>query len=279
LIIELLCANGHDLSAQVDEVFRILQRDEFRYYDKYKIPPDADDLGLLLRLHRYSAQKEAHREMLHRPLRWMESNVLPSGEFPVYFTRDIDVPIDPGNRWATRCMSVEINILLGLIDYDWERYQALVEKSALNLFERLLKHGLGLTTNYDLLYALWIIPTLMARLSIQPIGSELQEKIELVRSVVRERVAREAQRRFISPQQAAFLTLACLGHPAEALFRPQWITILMKNQRYDGSWEAEPFYPTPNRGGVATWYASRPITTAFCTHALQTYRKHRAEEG
>ena len=47
LIIELLCANGHDLSAQVDEGFRTLQRNEFRYYDNYKIPPDADDLAAI----------------------------------------------------------------------------------------------------------------------------------------------------------------------------------------------------------------------------------------
>jgi hypothetical protein len=279
LIIELLCANGHDLSAQVDEVFRTLQRNEFRYYDNYKIPPDADDLGLLLRLHQYSAQKEAHREMLQRPLRWMESNVLPSGEIPVYFTKDVDLAMDLGNRWAIRCMSVESNLLLGLIDYDWEQYQALIEKSALHLCGRLLENGLGLTGNYDLFYALWIIPTLMAHLSTQPIGSELQEKMKGACSVVRDRLVRETHRRFISPQQAAYLTLACLGHPAEALFRPQWITLMLKNQRYDGSWEAEPFYPTPNRGGVATWYASRSITTAFCYHALQTYRKHRAEEG
>lgn len=274
LIIELLSANGHDLAPQVAEVFGWLHQDEFRYYDEYDIPPDADDLGLLLRLYPYSDQKGRHQELLQQPLRWMESNVLPSGEIPVYFTHDVDVPIAPGNAWATHCIAVEINLLLGLIEYDWGRYQGLVEKSALNLFERLLKKGLGLTGNYDLLYTMWVASNLIGQLSSRPIHADLRARIKQVDTILRDRLAREARRRFTSPQDAAFLSLVCLGCPAPPLFRPEWITILLKNQRYDGAWEAEPLYPTPNRGGVPTWYSSRSMTTAFCYHALQTYQRH-----
>jgi hypothetical protein len=274
-ILELLGANGHDIAEQVDEVFSTLYRNDFRYYDKFDIPPDTDDLGLLLRLVRYSDQKAANRAMLERPLRWLESNVLPTGEIPVYLTEGVDVPIAPADRWATRCISVESNLLLGLIDYDWERYQALIEGSALNLFDRLLRHGLGLTANYDLLYALWVLSHLMAQLSARPVSAAVRDGLEAAGAAVRQRLAQVARGRFVSPQDAAFLTLACLDHPGEPLFRPHWITVLLKNQRYDGSWEAEPFYPTPNRGGLPTWYASRCITTAFCYHALQAYRRRR----
>ena len=99
--------------------------------------------------------------------------------------------------------------------------------------------------------------------------------MEQARIALRGRLARETRRRTLNPQDAALLTLTCLGHAAdEALFEPAWVAALLKNQRFDGSWQAEPFYPTPNRGGVATWYASRSVTTAFCYHALQTYRRH-----
>ena len=270
-ILELLCANGQDAAKQVDEVFGTLQHNDFRYYDNYRIPPDTDDLGLLLRLVRYSGQEATHREMLERPLRWLESNVLPTGEIPVYLTKDTDVSIAPADLWATRCIAVESNLLLGLIDYDWERHQALIEGAALNLFARLLQNGLGLTTNYDLLYALWVLSRLMAQLSVQSISADVRDKMEPASVSVQRRLAQAAKRRFASPQDAAFLTLACMDHPGEVPFRPHWITILLKNQRYDGSWEAEPFYPTPNRGGLPTWYASRTVTTAFCYHALQTY--------
>ena len=271
-ILEILGANGLDLAEQVDEVFGTLHGNDFRYYDRFDIPPDTDDLGLLLRLFPYSGRKDAQREMLARPLHWLESNVLPTGEIPVYLTEGVDVPIAPANRWATHCISVESNLLLGLIDYDWQRYQALIDRSALNLFDRLLQNGLGLTTNYDLLYALWVLSRLLAQLSARPLGAAVRERLEPAGAAVRQRLAQAAKRRFASPQDAAFLTLACLeDHPGESLFRPQWITVLFKNQRFDGSWEPEPFYPTVNRGGLPTWYASRSITTAFCYHALQTY--------
>jgi hypothetical protein len=98
--------------------------------------------------------------------------------------------------------------------------------------------------------------------------------MEQARVALRGRLAREARRRTLNPQDAALLTLTCLENAAaEALLNPAWIAVLLKHQRYDGSWQAEPFYPTPNRGGAATWYASRSVTTAFCYHALQTYRR------
>jgi hypothetical protein len=277
-ILEVLCANGHDLAEQVDEVLDTLRGHDFRYYDNFQIPPDTDDLGLLLRLVRYSGQEAVHRQMLERPLRWLECNILPTGEIPVYLTQDVDAAIAPGNRWATRCIAVESNLLLGLMDYDWARYQALIERAALNLFDRLLQNGLGLTTNYDLLYALWVLSRLLAQLSARPISADMRDRLAPASTAVQQRLAQAAKRRFASPQDAAFLTLACLAHPGEELFRPQWITVLLKNQRFDGSWETEPFYPTPNRGGLPTWYASRSMTTAFCYHALQTYRSRGQNE-
>jgi hypothetical protein len=273
LILEVLCASGHGLAGQVDEVFSILQSHDFRYYDTFRIPPDADDLGLLLRLYRYAGRQSAHQDALQRPLRWMERNVLPSGEIPVYFTEDVDTAIDPRNVWATHCLSVEINLLLGLIDYDWQRYEGLVERAMLALFDRLLKNGLGLTTNYDLLYALWALARLIERLSALEVGAAVRDQMGPASAAVRDRLAQAAVRRLVSPQDAAFLTLACQGGATGALFDPRWITVLLRNQRFDGSWEAEPFYPTPNRGGVPTWYASRTITTAYCYHALQTFRR------
>jgi hypothetical protein len=133
-----------------------------------------------------------------------------------------------------------------------------------------------LTTNYDLPYALWIALKLIGQLSARPVGAALRARIAQAGAALRDRLAREAKRRYLNPQDAALLTLACLDDTAaEAIFEPDWIATLLKNQRYDGSWQGQPFYPTPHRGGVAVWYASRTVTTAFCYHALQTYRGRR----
>ena len=91
-----------------------------------------------------------------------------------------------------------------------------------------------------------------------------------------QRFAIEIKRYRLSPQDAAFLTLICLSENAPSSikphFDPDWITLICKQQRYDGSWAGEPLFGTPTRGELATWYASNPVTTAYCYHALKTYR-------
>jgi len=47
-------------------------------------------------------------------------------------------------------MVLEISVI-SLIYYNWNRYNMIVEKAALNLFERLQKNGMGINTNYDML--------------------------------------------------------------------------------------------------------------------------------
>ena len=88
---------------------------------------------------------------------------------------------------------------------------------------------------------------------------------------------RDAARPVLSPQESAFLILACLSagdglaEKLEALLKPAWPLRLYKSQRYDGSWAAESLYGTPTRGEFAAWYSSRTVTTAFCYHALKRY--------
>ncbi len=284
LIIEVLCRNGHNMSGPVDMVFETLQATGFRYYDHDHLPPDADDLGLLLRLYPYSAQPEIHRQILQRPLRRLQESIRESGEIPVWLAQNVEG--DKADRplvslWGKSCATVEANVLLGLIDYDWVEYRALIKKSALNLFERLIAGGLSATLHYVPLYSLWTVFELIAKLS-RPISVALQDnlalqdKLNTAAQALAERLAVEAKRPgIITPQDAAFLTLAChsaaLPHASKSLFKPDWITLLSKTQRYDGSWAGEPLFGTPTRGEVATWYTSRSVTSAFCYHALKTY--------
>ncbi len=272
LIIELLSANGHDLSPQINEVFDRLHDSGFRYYENVPMPPDTDDLGLLLRLYQRSGRKETHRKMLQKPLDWLKKNIQPSGEIPVFLTRGVD-PSDYSRDeylvWGQSCAAVEANILLGLIAYDWSEYAPLIEQSALSLCERFIRNGVGNIAHYDLLYGLWVSFTLMAQLSAHPISNTLSEKIDLVRPILLERLGRESRQRRLSPQSAAFSILICSEHDADDLFDPEWIAKLLKQQRYDGSWDDEPLFTSPSRT-LITWYSSRTMTTAFCYHALRT---------
>ncbi len=279
LIIELLARHGHDMSESVGKVFDTLQATGFRYYDDDHLPPDSDDLGLALRLYPYSALPDIHRGMLQTPLNWLEACIQEAGEIPVWLVPD-KTQVEAETRrfvwlWGKSCAAVEANVLLGLIEYDWNGYHTLIEQAAKNLLERLMASGLGATLHYVPLYSLWIAFELIDRLLAQPISNTLQDKLDQTARTLAEQFIVETKRYRTTPQDAAFLSLIChsrrLSGLEDSAFKSEWITILAKTQRYDGSWAGEPLFGTPTRGEVATWYTSRSVTTAFCYHALKAY--------
>ncbi len=279
LIVEILSRHGHDLAAAVDQIFQTLQATGFRYFDFPGMPPDADDVGLLLRLFPYSRQQATHREMLQTPLRWLGDNVRPSGEIPVWFTRQADYNPPAGQStalWGQTCVTVEANLLLGLLAYDETGYQTLIEQSARSILDRWINQGLSATRHYGPLYSLWVGFELVAKLTAGPLQPALLDRLDRAIQSLTQRLEMETKRVSLTPQDAAFLTLACLSaespNAAKKLFNPRWIGILCQSQRYDGSWAGEPLYGTPTRGEFAAWYSSRSVTTASCYHALKKFQ-------
>ena len=102
----------------------------------------------------------------------------------------------------------------------------------------------------------------------------LREQLELVAAYMHDRLACEAEREDLSPQDAAFLILASLRSRVLP-FDVEWVTTLFKHQRHDGCWEGEPIFITPTaRNLTTTWFKSRTVTTAFAYHALKHYHAH-----
>jgi hypothetical protein len=178
--------------------------------------------------------------------------------------------------WGQSCVTVETNLLLGLLAYDETAYQTLIEKSARNILDRWINQGLGAARHYVPLYSLWVSFELLAKLAAGPPGTALLDRLDQAAQILAAQLEMETYRVSVTPQDASFLILACLsaGAPdaAKELFTPRWIDILCQSQRYDGSWAGEPLYGTPTRGEFAAWYHSRPVTTAFCYHALKNHR-------
>lgn len=279
LIAEILARHGHDMSAPINDVFTTLQAAGFRYYNHPHLPPDSDDVALLLRLYRFAAEPEKYRALLQTPLQWLAAAIDDSGAIPVWL-----MPGQPAEQagfvslWGQSCAAVEANVLLGLIAYDWAGYRQQVETSALNLFERWLKEGLAATHHYIPLYSLWVTVELAAQLSSLPISDALQDKLSQIIPSLIKYLTTESRRAVVSPQDAAFLTLIYhskeMPESVQSDFNPEWLTILAKHQRYDGSWAGEPLFGTPTRGELAAWYSSRLVTTAFCYHALKVSASH-----
>ncbi|MCQ3975364.1 MAG: hypothetical protein DPW09_18120 [Anaerolineae bacterium] len=282
LIAEILSRHGHDMAAPINHIFDTLQATGWRYYDHPHLPPDADDLGLALRLYSFSTEPERHQTMLQTPLRWLEASVNESGEIPVWLTAGAEAQSDYPflALWGQSCATVEANVLLGLLAFDPVGYYELIEKSVRQWCERIISQGLSANRHYVSLYALWTAFELLAQLHRRTGLADIQAQLDLAGQTLLEQLSIEANRPYLTPQDAAFLSLACLcleqrspklalATEASALFKPEWTALLCKSQRYDGSWAAEPLYGTPTRGELAAWYSSRPVTTAFCYHALR----------
>ncbi|MGQ0603457.1 MAG: hypothetical protein ACT4QE_17390, partial [Anaerolineales bacterium] len=290
LILETLCQHRADMAGDVSALLDALADSGFRYYPHPAVPPDADDLGLALRLYSHSTEKARHREQLQKPLRWMEANISATGQIPCWFTRGVEGLDDAHETvlWGNQCATVEANLLLGLIAYDPIAYRAVIESSAAQWLRRWRLSGLGANALYDSAYALWTALRLLNALSASMVESNLRDQMERVMEsaprrddeAMVERLRLEA-RDVSTPQAAAFLTLACLDGPASpaiaALFNPGWINLIVKRQRYDGSWASESLFVTPTRGEMAAWYSSRSVTTAYCWHALKVYEQWRVE--
>ncbi|MGB8703282.1 MAG: hypothetical protein WCD18_28025, partial [Thermosynechococcaceae cyanobacterium] len=215
---------------------------------------------------------ELHKTILQVPLSWLPANLRPDGEIPVFFTQDVPGADDTMTVWGNSCAAVEMNGLLGLLDYDWSTYAALIETSAQNLFRRIGQWGLMPLGHYGLAYGLWGTFKLMHQLSTKTPSAELQTLIDQAIPVLRQQLKQAAQQAPLTPQNAAFFTLACCDYPPNRfLLEEGWITQLIKRQHYDGSWDNEPLFATCQQGGQSTWYTSRSVTTAFCYHALRSY--------
>lgn len=277
LVVERLCRHGHNLAPQIDELFQTLQAAGFRYYNQAPLPPDADDLGLLLRLFPYAPpeRQAGYRQMLQMPLGWMSNSILPSGEIPVWFK----IAAAEGSRqkqasvliWGNSCATTEANLLLGLMDYNWAGFRQIIETSAMNLLARCLDKGLGATLYYTPGYIYWAILNLMTRLAGGPVLPRLQNQLAQTLPVWLNQFERQTKKPLPTPQDAAFFILTCAFAPARRLFNPNWVTRLLKSQRYDGSWDDEPLFLVPDRWGSG-WYSSRTVTTAICYDALKTCR-------
>lgn len=270
LIIETLCRHGHQLSEQVSAIFALLEANGFCYFDQPGVlPPDTDDLGLLLRLFRYSDQPAAHRALLQTPLRLLEGTFAALGTIPVWLQSAMPLgdAAAPLALWGDDCITVQAQLILGLLDYDPVGYRSLIERTARSVCQRILAHGLGANRYYAPLYALWVLATLVRRL-----GEAADGDLAALLPSVGETLGHALDQATLSaatPQDAALLILAATALDRPTAQRTIWADRLIAEQRYDGSWRDEPLFITGARGGLAAWYSSRSTTTAICYAALR----------
>jgi hypothetical protein len=270
LVVESLCGAGHSLPGLAGDILAQLEAVNYRYYPLPGLPPDADDAGLALRLfcHLDETGQQRYRPGLQAPLQLMHASLLPTGEIPVWFTAGQPSSTDM-LVWGHSCAATETNLLLGLIDFDWAGYRSMIERAAISLFRRYEDRGFGAALYYGPAYILWVTFELLHRLNRLSTQPEVRAALNRVTPWAIERFERETHRSRLSSQEMALLGLAGKKNPGQELVTEEWRHRLIKNQRHDGSWPAEPLFLIPDRGGTA-WYSSRLVTTALCYRALKS---------
>jgi len=261
LVLEFAAPHLPALRPCVSAWFEHYAQSGFRYYPHPAVPPDADDLGLALRLHALSPEPEKHRALLATPLRWLRANVGPNGQLPCWFTRgveDWDTTPNPV-LWGNNCLTVEANLLRGLLSFGRAEFEDLIEPAIQNWLARWNAIGLGGNLFYGPLYALWAATELLLAYNspahaAQPLAAIAQRF--------------RAEAASIHTPQAAALALCLSARHPHLKPQPIWLDLILKNQRYDGGWLAEPLFVAPTRGEAAAWYASQTVTTALCYYAM-----------
>jgi hypothetical protein len=270
LVVEQLAESGHSLPEMAAAILAQLEAANFRYYPLPGLPPDIDDLGLALRLFRHldEAGRQRHRPGLLAALSLMQASLLPTGEIPVWLAAG-QPPAPDTLVWGHSCAATETNLLLGLLDFDRAAYQPLIERSALNLLGRYEQSGWGAAWYYGPTWIIRVTAELLHHLAGLSTGPEVGAAIGRAGKWLAEWTEREAQRPRLSPQEMALLLLAGKWGVGRNFTDGEWINRLIKSQRPDGSWPAEPLFLIPDRRGTA-WYASRLVTTALCYRALKS---------
>jgi hypothetical protein len=271
LILEILAANGLDVTVQIDEFLAFTAANGFRYYDHPWSAADSDTVGIYLRLVPCATRPDEAAAAASTVLDCLEREIVEEGrDVPVWITACADdgQSRPPVVDLGEGCATVAAHLLLGLVSSPSERYRALVEIGAKNLFERIDAAGMGANVNYPPRYTLAIFSRLVRRLAERDLAPDLARTVTATRRTLELELERSSEIRPGGPQDAALATIACRAAGRPDLVRPEWQVTILRSQRFDGSWLGEPFAAAPNRGGAVSWYSSTTLTTALCLDAL-----------
>ena len=270
MVMEILAAHGHDMAKQIDDFQAFTVVNGFRYFDHPWSGIDSDTVGVYLRLCSYATNRDVALEAAARVVDCLQRNVRERGSVPVWISGCGDASADrpPVLDLGEGCGTVAAHLLLGLSLSESADYGQVLEIGARDLLNRIRERSLGANVNYPPLYALGTFFRLLGRIATLSISPDVANSVDATRATLFEELERATQARVLTAQHAALLISACLNAHRPSLIDPTWVSVVLKQQRFDGSWSGEPFFAAPNRGRSVTWYESAILTSAICHDAL-----------
>ena len=270
MVMEILAAHGHDMAKQIDDFQAFTVGNGFRYFDHPWSGIDSDTVGVYLRLRSYATNRDVALAPAARVMDCVQRNVLARGRVPVWISGCEEAPDDrpPVLDLGEGCGTVAAHLLLGLAALESADYREVLDIGVLDLSNRIRERGLGANVNYPPLYALATFLRLIGRLATRSVSPDVAKGIDATRAALLDELERATRARVITAQHAALLISACHNAHLPSLIDPAWVSVILKKQRFDGSWSGEPFFAAPNRGRWVTWYASTILTSVLCYDAL-----------
>lgn len=279
MILRALLEMGHDVRGEARRLLSEIPSGELRYYGPWPdIPPDADDLGLMLELAARTGSAPDHPETWI-VLLW--ANLDERGVAPTWFSRDAaGRPTTPSDRsWrGDDCNAVRLNLLCGLLAFDAARFDDVIQANATRILECSAADGVGGVYYYDPYYAALAFLRFERLYCERAVSRSLSAPLAVTAAAIRARIVRSQRLDggWGSPQRTAFclqgyaINAEAPADERDTLLLQRGLRYLGEHQLVDGSWPAEPFYLIPVKRDREGQHQGRALTTAFCAHALHT---------
>jgi hypothetical protein len=269
-ILDALFDVGCDVRVEAKALLDEIPPGELRYYGPCRdIPPDADDLAIMLEL---AAKVPAAALHVETWIELMLLNVEADRVIPTWFYRGALGPTTVGAQWnGNDCNAVRLKLLAALLSFDAARFDGLIHANARRVLAAARAGVIEGFYHYDASFTSLVFLRFAERYRCKAFHRPLAREIAAVEAAIRARDAR-AQRLdggWGSPQRTAVaLEGAAMSASTDPLLLDRALRYLGEHQLADGSWPAEPLYRSPARGGRVGHHRGRALTTALCARSL-----------
>lgn len=265
-----------DISARIEAMIaQTRQADGWRYYEDFTdIPPDTDDLGLVLRLFATLKHPQIDRSIFQRSFDLLRISLKKDAEFPVWLEVGLDKPIsENAPHWlGPRCVAVAAQLALGMIEAQIpdEDLRSRVLEWILQTWE---KQKEAAVFHYTWPFARLLLAKLAHALAADSIPSNHAKRFQplMLKMVEEIRLSRQADGGWGTPLTTACHLAILAMHAVD--FDP-WpsIVYLASRQGPGGLWPSEPLYRCPGKDGAPMAHGASIITTGICLDALLDVR-------
>ncbi|MCB9744449.1 MAG: hypothetical protein H6740_17760 [Alphaproteobacteria bacterium] len=272
LILHALAQIGEPVQAEILALLEDLPEGPPRYFGAWAgIPPDSDDLGLLLQL--AAALPEPPRPRVDAWLQVARSSASPAGRVPTWLRRGPDGEATaPETPWAgDLCSATALRFVAGAAAWD--------QVSSWDLTAATLEHALDQAQRDPVERGFFHYPPAQLGpmlLDVRRVAPRLLSKAQKLcwRALVQR--AQEALVRGGDPAMDVLDRAAWIEVLAEE--RPRWgnhlpdlraaLRVLLDAQRPDGTWPEAPIFRTLLKKRRRTWHGGRLVSTALVLRGL-----------